>query len=244
MQTSRLTLRFPLIFGAILAASLPTALFAQEIAPAGSSDIVAFDSEEAAAGRIVFSNLDAGNSYNTDAFAARAVAGRQAGGGQTERWGAVRFTPKVDVQAMTLSAAIGYISGTKLVNLALYTEDDFFIIPRDPLPGGEGSTQDIPPIGQCCQLANVTLPGEGVTLRAGVSYWLVAKPDNVSGPTFSGKWHVSNRGSYAFLQPPFPWGPSARRVAGGADSRHEGASGRSGQHNQSGDSFWKNERFR
>ncbi len=190
------------------------ALLAQEShSPNETSEVVVFSSDEASAaagaGTIIFSNLDAGNSYNPDAFAAKAVAGREAGGGQTERWDAVRFVPKVDVQATVLSAAIGWIQGTKLVNLALYSNDDLFNTVGDPLPGGGGSTRQIPDVGQCCELTTVTLPGEGVMLEAGVTYWLVATPDDVLGPTFSGGWQVSNRGSYAQFGPPFPWDPQS-----------------------------------
>jgi hypothetical protein len=124
------------------------ALFAQENASldARSKTVLRRDGTSAApnAGSIIFSNLDSDGSYNIDTFAAKPVAGRQAGGGQTERWNALWFIPKVDVQVTTLSAAIGYISGTKLVNLALYDNDDILNIPRDPLPGGGGSTRNIP----------------------------------------------------------------------------------------------------
>jgi hypothetical protein len=155
----------------------------------------------------VFSNLDSDGSYNPDAFAAKAVAGRQAGGGQDEEWYAVRFIPRADVQVKQLSAAIGYISGDKLVNLALYDNNDIFDTPGNPLPGGGGSTRDIPDLGQCCEMATVRLAGDGVFLQSGVTYWLVASPDNVRGPTFSGKWHVSNFGSFAGINPPFLWVP-------------------------------------
>jgi hypothetical protein len=163
--------------------------------------------ENPSAGTIVFSNLDTDGSYNPDAFAAKPVAGREAGGGQVERWDAVRFIPKVEVQVKQLSAAIGYVSGDKLVNLTLYDNNDIFDTPGNPLPGGGGSTRDIPDLGQCCEMATVRLAGDGVFLQAGVTYWLVASPDDVRGPTFSGKWHVSNFGSFAGITPPFLWVP-------------------------------------
>lgn len=189
-----------------------TALLAEDSAPPDepAQTVVLSDGKMAASAHdIIFSNLDADGSYNTDTFAAKPVAGRQAGAGQTERWDAVLFIPKVDVQVKRLSAAIGYISGTKLVNLALYSNNDILNTVGDPLPGGGGSTRDIPDLGQCCQMATVALAGEGVVLQAGVRYWLVASPDDVRGPTFSGKWHVSNHGSYAQFGPPFPWDPQS-----------------------------------
>jgi hypothetical protein len=57
----------------------------------------------------------------------------------------VRFIPKVDVQVKQLSAAIAYISGEKLVNLALYDNNDIFDTPGNPLPGG-GAARGIFPI--------------------------------------------------------------------------------------------------
>src|SRR5437763_17105808 len=80
---------------------------AQEIASPNELPDAARTSDEpstAEAGAIVFSNLHADGSYNIDTFAAKPVAGRPAGGGQTERWDAVRFIPKLDVQVNRLSA--------------------------------------------------------------------------------------------------------------------------------------------
>ncbi len=191
------------------------AVFAQENpAPNESSEVVPFSSDEQAnasgANYTIFSNLDSDpqNRYNPDEFSALAVAGRLASG-QDERWEAVRFVPKVDVQAKVLSAAIGWISGTKLVHLTLYDHDELSNAPRAPLPGGDGSTHNIPKAGECCQVATVTLAGEGVVLQAGVPYWLAATSDDTQAPTFNGLWHVSNSGNSAYLQPPFPWNPQS-----------------------------------
>jgi hypothetical protein len=136
---------------ALLLSLAYAAIFAQGIAAPNESPevVVPYGDEPSTADArvIVFSNLDADGSYNTDTYAAKPVAGRRAGGGQTERWDAVRFIPKVDVQVNRLSAAIGYISGTKLVNLALYSNNDILNTVGDPLPGGGGSTTNIPDLG-------------------------------------------------------------------------------------------------
>jgi hypothetical protein len=192
----------------LLICSACAALFAQSPAlPRASLEAAAAVEElDAAAGSyVVFSNLDSDGSYNPDQFAAKSVAGREAGGGQEEEWYAIRFIPKVDVQVKQLSAAIGYISGDKLVTLALYDNNNVFDTPGNPLPGGGGSTRDIPDLGQCCQTATVRLTGAGVVLEAGVIYWLVASPDDVRGPTFRGAWDVSNFGAFAASGPPAPW---------------------------------------
>ena len=194
----------------LLLCSASATVFAQSPAlPAASStaDAAIQEMDAAVGSYVVFSNLDSDGSYNPDAFAAKPVAGREAGGGQEEEWYAIRFIPKVDVQVKQLSAAIGYISGDKLVTLALYDNNDLVDTPGNALPGGGGSTRDIPDLGDCCQMATVRLGGGGVVLNAGVTYWLVASPDDARGPTFSGKWHVSNLGSYAGINPPFLWDP-------------------------------------
>lgn len=187
------------------------ALFAQENSlPNETPDAIAADEQANALGAkyTIFSNLDSDpqNRYNPDEFSALPVAGRLASG-QDERWEAVRFVPKVDVQAKVLSAAIGWISGAKLIHLTLYDTDELSNAPRDPLPGGDGSTRNIPKVDECCQLATVTLAGEGVLLQAGIPYWLTATSDDTQAPTFSGAWHVSNFGNSAYFQPPFPWNP-------------------------------------
>lgn len=186
------------------------AAFAQQIAPADSSELlVPYDEVSVpVAPEIIFSNLDRtpDNRYNSDPFDAFPVAGKSAGG-ETEVWDAIAFIPRVDVRAKVLLAAIGYISGTKLVNLGIYSDNDVTGSVGTLLPGGQGSTTQMPDLGDCCQLAKVTLPGEGVALTAGIRYWLVASPDNVSAPTFSGAWQMSNRAASAYLNPPFPWNP-------------------------------------
>ncbi len=187
------------------------AVVAQQIAPVESSELVVPYDEASAPGApdIIFSNLDplADNRFNSDPFFAFGVSGKSASG-ETEVWDAIRFIPKVGAQAKVLMAAIGYISGTKLVNLGIYSDNGNGTV-GTVLPGGQGSTTEMPDVGDCCQLAKVTLAGDGVSLTAGTTYWLVATSDDVNGPTFSGAWRVSNRAAYASFSPPFPWDPQA-----------------------------------
>jgi hypothetical protein len=182
------------------------AVFAQQSPPAESPDAVGANVEAGAAGaeEIIFSNLEStpGQHFNVDA--SNALAGRDAAG-VTEVWDAIRFTPKANVYAKELSAAIGYISGTKLVNLGIYTDNAILGTVGDPLPGGQGSTTKIPDIGECCKLATVILPGNGIFLNAKTAYWLVGSPDDLNGPTFQGAWRLSNLAKYSGLTPPDPW---------------------------------------
>ncbi|MBA3961504.1 MAG: hypothetical protein H0X40_06340 [Chthoniobacterales bacterium] len=182
--------------------------FAQQLAPGESSEVVLPYADENAANApyVIFSNLDRtpGNHYYANSFATLPIAGERAP--DTERWQAIRFIPKGNLQAKVLSAAIGYTSGDRLVRLGIYSNNEATQSVGIVLPGGEASTSNIPDVGVCCQLTSVTLPGEGVTLAAGTIYWLVASPDDVNGATFEGGWQLSYSGFYAGLVPPFPWG--------------------------------------
>ena len=122
-----------------------------------------------------------------------------------EIWLALPFTAKTNSHAKTLAAAIGYQSGTMKVNLGLYSDDNGQI--GTPLAGGQGSTTNIPPAGDCCGLTTVTLAGSGVALIAAKQYWLLASPDDVNAPTFQGIWQDSNLGIDAYTEPTnfIPW---------------------------------------
>jgi hypothetical protein len=169
---------------------------------AGAED----ESADSAAPYVVFTNLlnSAGARYNNSIFNLFPVAGREAHG-VTETLHAVRFVPKDDVQVTVLSAAVQWISGTRLVELEIYDSNGEFGEPGTPIPGSLGSTTNIPDLGTCCQLTTVTLPGSGVFLSKGVSYYLVAHSDETQGPTFSGAWCRSFLGISANLVPPNPW---------------------------------------
>jgi hypothetical protein len=164
------------------------------------------ESGDSSAPYVIFSNLGSRDDlYSTSTIFAKAIVARQVG--QTpEQWEAIRFVPKVDVQATVLEAAVGYISGTKIVQLGIYDNNEALESPGALLPGGQGSTTDIPDLGECCQLIKVTLPGTGVTLTAGTIYWLVASPDNVNGKSFNGAWQVAHLGEHGLLAPSIqPW---------------------------------------
>ena len=82
------------------------------------------------------------------------------------------------------------MSGIKKINRGIYSDSGGVV--GTVLPGGQGSTNKIPPAGICCQLAQVTLQGAGVALIAGTTYWLVATTDDAAAPTFTGVWQGSN----------------------------------------------------
>ena len=106
--------------------------------------------------------------------------------------------------------AVGYISGTRLFNLGIYTDNLSEV--GTLVPGSLVSLTQMPDAGGCCELASVSLPGAGVLLTGGTRYWLAATADDVNAPTFRGAWRVSNRGGSAQLIPPFPWDPDAGQL--------------------------------
>jgi hypothetical protein len=121
--------------------------------------------------------------------------------------------------ATTLAAAVGYKSGAQLVNIGIYSDAAGTV--GTLLPGGQSGTADIPNNGECCDVARVRLPGNGVALAAGVQYWLVARPDNLNGPDFYGSWHFSTTAFPSYEEPghflswsPYPSGLFAAEIRG------------------------------
>jgi hypothetical protein len=208
--------QFPLTFLLLLAA---TPVVTPEVAKAQAPNVVVACDDVNAPGamavavhpadapealEVIFSNLGPRDDpYNTEGQWV-AVAGKSSST-DTEQWQAVRFSPKVDVQAKVLSVALQHASGTNLAQIGLYDNDDILNTVGTLLPGGQGSTSDIPEFDDCCKLAKVTLDGAGVTLFAGELYWLVVSPDNTSGASFTGRWRLSNLALSSALAPPLPW---------------------------------------
>ncbi len=112
---------------------------------------------------------------------------------------ALSFTLRENAHAKTLAAAIGYIYGTKKVNLGLYSDNGGNV--GTLLPGGQGSTTNIPDAGSCCDLTKVTLPGAGVALTKGTLYWLVATPDEAHAADFLGIWQETFLSAAAYSEP-------------------------------------------
>lgn len=148
----------------------------------------------------IFSNLGAGPLDPYNAVFGSLVSGDEVPF-QPEVWQALPFTPTMNSHATTLKAAIGWISGTRKVVLGVYTDSNETV--GTALPGGEGSTTDIPDYGECCDLATVALPEPGVALTAGTQYWLVARSDDINAADFQGQWDHSTLAASAYQQPGF-----------------------------------------
>jgi hypothetical protein len=189
---------------AIVAAFACGTLWAQspKVAPSRhSSAILPYNDMDAPAGEItIFTNFGPSrdNLYNV-AAGGYYVSGPASALG-VEQSISIPFQPKGDCHAVTLRAAIGYDSGTKSVNLGIYSD-----------AGGvvgsllaQASTSKIPPTGECCQLVEVTLAEPGVALTAGTSYWLVATP-GADAPDFEGVWQASNRATLGYEEGQTGW---------------------------------------
>jgi hypothetical protein len=151
-----------------------------------SSVVIPYRDDDSPDASVVFAkNLGpAGNTYATDnGWLVTGPSDVTFGGPDSL---GVKFTPSVSGHATKLSAAIGYIEGTKKVRLGIYSEST-------TTPGAVGtlildaSTTAIPNFGVCCTLTKVTLPAPGAALIAGTHYFLVATSD-ASATDFGGAW--------------------------------------------------------
>jgi hypothetical protein len=104
-----------------------------------------------------------------------------------EQWVAIPFTPKQNSTVTQLQAAVGYISGVKLVNIGLYADSGTNTVGAQLQ---QVSSNHIPAFGTCCQLVTVNIPATAIT--ANTQYWVVATSDDINAPDFVGAWNGSN----------------------------------------------------
>jgi hypothetical protein len=136
--------------------------------------------------QVIFTNLgpDATNAYNdTTGYY---ILGPTNSVNLSEQAIAVPFAPKSNAHVTLLVVAVGWISGTQLVNVGLYS--NAFGSVGTLLASGQASV--IPTFGTCCQLVNVTIPSTAVSF--GSRYWIVASPDDTNAPDFTGVFQASN----------------------------------------------------
>jgi hypothetical protein len=136
----------------------------------------------------IFTNLGptATNNYNA-AAGGYYVSGPNAIDNPTDQWIAIPFLNKQADHATQIQAAIGWISGTKKVNLGIYTDNAGVV----GTMLAQASTTRIPTSGTCCQLAQVNIPS--TALAANTTYWVVATTDDVAAPDFEAVWQPSNQ---------------------------------------------------
>lgn len=160
--------------------------------------------------KVIYSNLGptATNDYNdTEGYY---VLGPSNSVGDPEQWIGIPFTPKANAHVEVLQAAIGWESGTKVVDLGLYSDNAGVV--GTVLASGH-STQ-IPTFGTCCQVVTVSITSTAVT--AGTQYWLVATSDDTHAPNFTGVFQSSNQANIGYNVGQAGWGTFNAEVPAGA----------------------------
>jgi hypothetical protein len=174
--------------GAKVRALGPVSVEKQQIAPLDTT---------AATGRvIIFSNLNSTFPQPYIPGIGLPVIGNDVDG-YGEEWEALPFTPKTDVQATMLKAAVAHDPGyPTVIDLGIYSDSGG--LPGAPLSGGQGTATNLPFSGDCCDFATARLPG--AALSHGVQYWLVVSP-NAEAEKFMGIWRPSTNNDWAVLLP-------------------------------------------
>ena len=164
-----------------------------------------------AALKTIFTNLGPTktNFYNSHT-GGDLVAGPTNSGGYSEQWIGIPFTPKQNAHVSQLQAALGYVSGTSLVNLGLYSDASGAV----GTLLAQGSSTSIPTDGTCCQVVTVTIASTAVI--AGTQYWIVATPDDVNAPSLFAIWQPSNTANYGFNDAQAGWSTSSNVWPAGA----------------------------
>jgi hypothetical protein len=98
----------------------------------------------------------------------------------------VPFVAPANSHVQQLQAAVGWISGTSLVNIGLYSDNGGTV--GALLATGHAAT--IPVFGTCCQLVTVNIKSTAIT--AGTQYWIVATSDDTRAADFTGVFQASN----------------------------------------------------
>lgn len=123
----------------------------QPLAPSGESEANP-EAANSAGDLTIFTNLSPVPRAHYNPYSGELLAGNTVAF-EPEIWEALPFTPKTDAHATTLAAAIAAISGTRKINLGIYSDSDGLV--GTLLPGGQASTTDIPDFLSCCALPEV-----------------------------------------------------------------------------------------
>ena len=149
--------------------------------------------------KVLFSNLSKSTTNLYNATTGYYVIGPNNSVGFGEQWIALPFTPTWNGHATAIEAAIGYISGASLVDLALYSDNGG--APGSLLAGG--SSQNVPAFGSCCQLTYVSIPP--TALNKNTQYWVVAATNDNMAPDFTGVFESTNEGTIAYDPQQLGW---------------------------------------
>jgi len=137
--------------------------------------------------KVIFSNLGPSASDDYNDTTGYYVLGPDNSVGLSEQYIALPFTPAKNSHVEELQVAVGWISGTSLVDVGLYS--DAAGVVGSPLATGQSTK--IPTFGTCCQLVSVKIPSTAVA--AGTQYWIVASTNDTKAPDFTGVFQASNQ---------------------------------------------------
>lgn len=132
--------------------------------------------------RVIFSNLGRDPVLPYDCCFAWGLTGPAAETGDATAVG-VSFRPIRSARVRQLELGLSYLSGTNQVFVVMHED-------AGGVPGrvmAEFTVVDVPRIGSCCELAQVTPEGVPVPVQAGRLYWVTARVD---GNTLAG-WNVA-----------------------------------------------------
>ena len=141
--------------------------------------------------QVIFSTIgpNSSNAYNdTTGYY---ILGPSNSVGLSEQAIGAPFTPKANAHVTNLYVAVGWISGTKLINVGLYSDSGGTV--GTLLASAQSSA--IPAFGACCQVVSVSIPSTAVS--AGTQYWVVASSDDTNAPDFTGVYEASNLANIA-----------------------------------------------
>lgn len=134
----------------------------------------------------IFSNL---GPTSTDAYndtTGYYILGPDNSVGLPEQGIGVPFIPAANSHVEQLQVAVGWESGTSLVNVGLYSDNAGVV--GTLLSTGHAAT--IPVFGTCCQLVTVNIKSTAVTAKT--QYWIVVTSDDTNAPDFTGVFAASN----------------------------------------------------
>ncbi|MBV9571164.1 MAG: hypothetical protein JO056_07980 [Alphaproteobacteria bacterium] len=103
-----------------------------------------------------------------------------------QNWVAMQFTPSADATVGEVDAAVGYVTGTNLVDVGLY--DDASGVPGKKLASGKATGLGV--FGACCDLAVLNVKG-GVDVKGGTPYWVVVSTDKKGDDTWAA-WNFNS----------------------------------------------------
>jgi hypothetical protein len=103
-----------------------------------------------------------------------------------EYWAAEAFTPASNASVSEVQVGVGYVEGTKTVNVGLYSD-------AGGVPGTALAGKDIAMVtsfGSCCGILDLKIKS-GVAVTAGTQYWVVVSTDSKNADLF-GAWNYNS----------------------------------------------------